>query len=187
MTKETTRFAGLGSRGQVSAEAVATAISAMSAEELLSHASEEARAELEASAGKPKAEEPAKPEAKEREPKEPKEEPKSDASTAPTADRSAEVFASEHSQGRERLAADCLAAFPGASAAQIVTFLAKQPKGGVQADDDAAQGREMLDDMKKRGNAELGNHANSGAPDKREKAAKVWDRARKANSQTEGN
>lgn len=185
MTKETTRFAGLNSRGP-SAEALAAAISEMSAEELLASASDEVRAELSAPASKPKANEAAAPK------------PGADdkggeaadgdgrGAKAEATDRSAEVFASEHSQGRERMAADCLSAFPGASAAQIVGFLAKQPQGGA-SDDDAAQGREMLDEMKKRGNADLGNQADAGAPSARAKAASVWDRARKANSQTEGN
>lgn len=78
----------------------------------------------------------------------------------------AAVFASEESVGRERLAADFMAHSPTASADQVIAFLAKQPKVGANATDDADErdrraGEQMLATSKAAGNADLGAGADS--------------------------
>lgn len=92
-------------------------------------------------------------------------------------DRAAVVFASEHSQGRERLAAECLASFPGATASQITSFLAKQPKAEPKAE--APEGTAELASAIRHNNANLGEGGNT-AP--QADASAIWDKAIKANN-----
>lgn len=97
--------------------------------------------------------------------------PKPDAAATERA-RVASVFASEHSQGRERQAADMLAT--SMSADEITGLLAKSPKVGASAGD------KMLDRLATTPSPDLGaggggesSEANSGSA--------VWDRIRGRN------
>lgn len=92
-------------------------------------------------------------------------------------DRAAIVYASEHSQGRERLAADCLASFPTATGAQIAAFLAKQ--GKPEANAQAPEGTAELAAAIRHNNANLG--AGGGAEPQADASA-IWDKAIKANN-----
>lgn len=92
-------------------------------------------------------------------------------------DRAAVVFASEHSQGRERVAAECLASFPGATASQITSFLSKQPKAEPKAE--APEGTAELASAIRHNNSNLGEGGNA-AP--QADASAIWDKAIKANN-----
>lgn len=92
-------------------------------------------------------------------------------------DRSAAVFASEHTVGRERLAADCLAAFPSATASQITGFLAKQAK--PEAKTEAAEGSAELAAAIRHNAANLGA---GGEPEPKADSSAVWDRAIASNN-----
>ena len=102
--------------------------------------------------------------------------------------RTAAVLASEHFVGREAMAGKLLAT--DMSATDIIDVLAAAPgasqtaaEGGSASDDEeVAQGREMLEQMKRHGNADLGNKSSDDGSNTRKKAASVWARAREANS-----
>lgn len=177
----TSRFASLAKGAQVSAEALASAIAAMSADDLKAQLSAEQLAAL-APAPTPAASEedtgdkPKKMKGKKGDPNCSDDEDEDD--DEPMAqDRAAVVFASEHSQGRERFAADCLAAFPTATAKQITAFLATQNKR--EAKNEAPEGAAELAALIKHNNANLGE---GGAPAPQADASALWDKAIKANN-----
>jgi hypothetical protein len=179
----TSRFAPLTKGAQVSAEALASAIAGMSADDLKASltaeqlaalapapapaASEEDAGDKPKKAGKGKKD---KMEAEDGEYDDEEDEPMAQ-------DRAAIVYASEHSQGRERFAADCLASFPTATGAQIVAFLAKQ--GKPEANAQAPEGTAELAAAIRHNNANLG--AGGGAEPQADASA-IWDKAIKANN-----
>ena len=99
----------------------------------------------------------------------------------------AAVFASDESNGRERMAADFMSHAPNASAEQVIAFLAKQPKPGAQAADDQATldaqdraaGEQMLAASVAAGNADLGS-GTAAEPNPKATSADVWAKARTA-------
>lgn len=103
-------------------------------------------------------------------------------------DRANAVMASEHFVGREAMAGKLLA--QDMSAESIIDVLAAAPTVAPKADDskeaaeeeELSQGREMLDQMKQKGNADLGNKSSDDPSSSKKKAASVWARAREANS-----
>jgi hypothetical protein len=110
---------------------------------------------------------------------EPEPSPEPDPAAEPAGDQSAaaserarvaSVFASEHSQGRERMAADMLQT--SMSADEITGLLAKAPKGSSA---DA-----MLANLATTTNPDLGA-GTSAEPTGRKAAASVWDRAAASN------
>lgn len=84
--------------------------------------------------------------------------------------RVATVFASEHSQGRERQAADMLQT--SMSADEITGLLAKSPKGSAAAADP------MLAALARTPNPDLGASAATDTTNPNQAADSVWDKAR---------
>ena len=180
----TSRFAPLTKGAQVSAEALASAIAGMSADDLKASLTADQLAALASTPAPAASEEDAGDKPKKMKGKGKKDKMESedaeydDEEDEPMAqDRAAIVYASEHSQGRERLAADCLASFPTATGAQIVAFLAKQ--GKPEANAQAPEGTAELAAAIRHNNANLG--AGGGAEPQADASA-IWDKAIKANN-----
>lgn len=151
MTDKTNSGLRLAADKAPSADALAKGIAAMSADELLASMTDEQKTALADSvAPEPKAEEP-KADADEKS--------KADGSGTdkPAADdRTAKVFASEHSVGKERLAGDLLTT--SASADEIIGVLAKTEASA--ADGDAA-----MADAIRHANSETGSGTDAEASD----------------------
>lgn len=160
----TSRFASLGTSGQVSGDALASAVAAMSGDELKAMLSEEQKAALAPAPEAPPAAsgaDDAKPKKKGK-PENCNEDEDEDEGAPMAADRSTIVFASEHCKGRERLAADCIASFAKASGDEIVAFLAKQPMPDADA---SGEGNQELADIIRHNSANLGAGGDAVAPE----------------------
>lgn len=157
--------------------ALAKALGGIKADELLASMSDEQKAALaETLAPEPKAadvDDDAKADAKADDKPEDQAKDDGDKPKAEVGDRSVKVFASEHSQGKERLAGSLMADFPSASADEIIAHLGRSSADDGEGKPDQA----MLDAMKSR-DAEIGEGGTSEEENPKAKVDAVWDRAR---------
>lgn len=160
----------------------ATLASASTAQ-ILAGMSGEQKAELaETLAPAPKADEPKAEENAEAKPKAEGDKPEPKAET-PVGDRSAAVFASEHSKGKERMAGDLMASFPNASADEIIAHLAKAEASEDGGDDAMLEHIQHADDDIGEGGGEpAANDDNHGWNKAHQKVAKMYGTAGRAAS-----